>query len=281
MNKTKLTAAIAWMRRQPRAVLIPGALLLAILLLTAITSMHGGESAPTAPQPNAQSSAPQVAAAASAVPKPAAQPVVPQVPARAARAPTPASTSTASLSASTSTVRTAPAPAAVVAPDGVEAGHVEVITSQKDQFGSWAQVARAVESAAQTTFTTPASPGREPDWRVTYRAWIQLAAPASIVTLGVAEGAGWGEAQIDGQPVGSRLMAGHSETASMALQPGWHTLTVSAWREGWKRGPGIAVRVEVGDGTTPPATVTPWAVPVPTGAAAAASTAVPATAGNL
>jgi len=275
MNKTRVTAAIAWVRRQPRAVLIPGALLLVIVLITAIASMHHS-SAPTASQPNAQSSAPQIAAAAPALPKPAAQPVVPQTPARAASAPVSAPASTASPPASPSTAHAHPAPAPITPPDGVEAGRVEVVTTQKDQFGAWAQISKSVESASQTTFTTPATPGSQPDWRITYGAWIKLDRPASIVTLGVAEGSGRAEAEIDGQPLGGRLMAGRSETASVALQPGWHMVTVSAMREGWKAGPGITVRVEIGDGSTPPTTVTPWAVAVHADARAAASTAMPA-----
>ena len=274
MIKTTPTTVIAWIRRQPRALVIPGALLLAIVLITAIASMHG--SAPTASQPNAQSSAPQIAAAAPALPKPAAQPVVPQAPARAASAPTAVPAATASMPASASTAQAHPASAPIVPPDGVQAGRVEVVTSQKDQFGAWAQISKSVESASQTTFTTPATPGSQPDWRITYGAWIKLDRPASIVTLGVAEGSGRAEAEIDGQPLGGRLMAGRSETASVALQPGWHMVTVSAMREGWKAGPGITVRVEIGDGSTPPTTVTPWAVAVHADARAAASTAMPA-----
>lgn len=251
MNKTTPTTIVAWMRRQPRALLIPGALLLAIVLITAVASMHGAGDAP---------STPQTVATAPAVPKHATQPTVPQASARAARAPVAAPGATASLPTPTTTTEPPVAPAPITPPAGVEAGRVQVIRSQKDQFGSWAQVSQSVESASQTTFTTPATPGSEPDWRVTYKAWFKLDRPASIATLGVAEGAGRAEAQIDSQPLGGRLMAGRSETASVALQPGWHTLTVIASREGWKRGPGITVRVQIGDGTTAPAMVTPWAV---------------------
>src|SRR6185312_11692178 len=145
MNKTKLTAAIAWIRRQPRAVLIPGALLLVIVLIAAIASMHHSSASTTAPR---------IAAAAPAGPKPAAQPVVPQTPAHAASAHSAAPVLTVSLPAAASTAKAHVTTTPIDPPAGVQPGFVKVAQEQQDQFDRWAQVSAHVEPAQSSSYTT-------------------------------------------------------------------------------------------------------------------------------
>jgi hypothetical protein len=245
-TKTKFTAALGWIKRQPRALLIPGALIAIVVIATLAASLHHN-----APQ-----------AAVQAVPK-AAQPTASQVLHAAVQRATQPATAPTAPGAGNALAIEAPA---LTPPAGLQQGFVTVALSQADQFGQYAQVAQKIEPAAETTFTARATYQHIPDWQQTWTAWFKLNHPASVAVLSVTGGTGTVSASIDGAPLGGEV--GHwsgfrsqQTTASVALAAGWHKLEVVTGRSGDQGGAGVVAQIALGDGTNPPAPVVPWAVP--------------------
>lgn len=259
--KTKFTAALGWIKRQPRALLIPGALVAIVVIATLAASLH-----------HATTSANDLAHAS-----PLARALVQEARQEAAaqNAPNGARPATASAApvASAPASRAIEAPA-LTPPTGLQQGFVAVALSQADQFGQYAQVAQKVEPAAESTFTARATYQHIPDWQQTWTAWVKLDHPVSVVVLSVAGGTGDVSASIDGAPLGSKVshwsgFRSRQQTASVALAPGWHKLQVVTGRSGDQGGAGVVAQIALGDGTNPPSPVVPWAAPAITATTAA------------
>lgn len=252
--KTKFTAATGWIKRQPRALLIPGALIAIVVIATLAASLHRN-----APQ-----------AAVQAVPK-AAQPTASQVLHAAVQRATQPATAPTAPGAGNALAIEAPA---LTPPAGLQQGFVSVALEQADQFGQYAQVAVKVVPAAETTFTARATYQHIPDWQQVWTAWIKLDRPVSVAALSVTGGTGTVSASIDGAPLGGAVnhwsgFRSQQATASIALAPDWHKLQVTTGRSGDQGGAGVVAQVALGDGTNPPTPVTPWAAPsIPAPAAA-------------
>jgi hypothetical protein len=244
--KTKLAAALGWIKRQPRALLIPSALVAIVVVATLAASLHHN-----APQ-----------AAVQAVPK-AAQPTASQVLHAAVQRATQPATAPTAPGAGNALAIEAPA---LTPPAGLQQGFVAVALGQADQFGQYAQVAQKIEPAAETTFTARATYTHIPDWQQTWTAWFDLDHPASVAVLSVTGGTGTVSANIDGAPLGGAVnhwsgFRAQQATASVALAPGWHKLQVVTGRSGDQGGAGVVAQIALGAGTNPPAPVTPWAAP--------------------
>lgn len=257
--KTKFTAATGWIKRQPRALLIPGALIAIVVIATLAASLHH---ASTNVSP----------AAAQAAPKAAAQPTVAETLHNAVQAVTQPATAPAKLGARPA-VQAIEAPA-LTPPAGLQQGFVAVALGQADQFGQYAQVAQKIEPAAESTFTARATYTHIPDWQQTWSAWIKLNRPARVAVLSVTGGTGTVSASVDGAPLGAAVnhwsgFRSQQTTSSVALAPGWHKLQVVTGRSGDQGGAGVVAQVALGDGTTPPAPVVPWAAPATTAPTAA------------
>ncbi|BFI96582.1 MAG: hypothetical protein RSP_20920 [Rhodanobacter sp.] len=264
--------ARAWARRQPRAVLIPVAFIAIVVFLTIVSMARRGLSR----------TVPEHSPAAMEVPNknlPPATVIKPPETSQAVAAhlsktgvgiastPVPAGTALGVPSHVPMGLAQAPAP-----PVGIAPGWVESITYQRDQFGQLAQVEALAEPAQLTSFQSenPARGGS--DWAQKFQGWFKLDAPMTISILRVAAGAGTVTATIDGQSLGQPLSLTEepvSRAATLNLGAGWHTFLVQVSRGGFQRADaGIAVQIAVGDGTTPPAPVVPYALPTAAGSAA-------------
>ncbi|MBD8872456.1 hypothetical protein [Rhodanobacter sp. DHB23] len=291
-NETIAQRVQAWARRQPRAVLIPVAFIAIVVLLSLASVARRGfsrtalvpEHVPVAetvlrkPLPPAPVIKPPLALPVAATQPPAVvggtAPAV--VPAEAMRGTPP-------LVPQAMVKPTAP-------PAGIASGWVESSTFQRDQFGQLSQIEAAAEPAQLTEFQSENPARGGPDWAQKFQGWFKLDAPASISILRVAAGVGTVEATIDGQPLGQPLSLANepaSQTATLNLSKGWHTFLIQVSRGGFQgASTGIAVQIAVGDGTTSPMSVVPYAMPpvavgdtnhptdVPTSTPAKPSTAV-------
>lgn len=256
----------AWARRQPRAVLIPVAFIAIVVLLSLASVARRGfsrtasepehvpvaEVAPHKPLPPAPVIKPPLAPPMSVTqPSAAISGTAPPVPAGAMRG---------------SQIPTPPVilkPS--VPPAGIASGWVESSTFQRDQFGQLSQIETAAEPAQLTEFQSENPARGGPDWAQKFQGWFKLDAPASISILRVAAGVGTVEAIIDGQPLGQPLSLANepaSQTATLNLSKGWHMFLIQVSRGGFQgASTGIAVQIAVGDGTTSPVPVVPYAVP--------------------
>lgn len=206
-----------------------------------------------------------------ASPPPAGQPVITGLPGAPAAAPAPA--------ASTAAAASLPPPA------GLVAGHTAQTVELMDQFNQYTQSSHAVLPSPQSAWTSLAPAPGTPAWRQTLDVWFQLSAPARIATLqrGGGSDASSVSATVDGASMGGAMGYGtQTETATIVVAPGWHHLIVTATGRPAQgsayRPAATAVQFEVGDGVTPPSTVTPYAVTAssPPVSAPASSAGVPA-----
>ena len=270
-TETFTQRARAWARRQPRAVLIPVAFIAIVVLLTLVSMARRGlsrtvpEHSPTAVE------VPNMNLPLSPVIKPpvTSQAVAAQLPkTEVGIAPTPVPAGAALGVPSLVPLVWAQAPAP---PVGIAPGWVESITYQRDQFGQLAQVEALAEPAQLTSFQSENPVRGGSDWAQKFQGWFKLDAPMTISILRVAAGAGTVAATIDGQSLGQPLSLTDepvSRAATLNLGAGWHTFLVQVSRGGFQRADaGIAVQVAMGDGTTPPAPVVPYALPTVAGTA--------------
>lgn len=186
-----------------------------------------------------------------------------------------ASVGTAPLAPAEPTVATQP-------PAGLVAGHVLETVAQRDQFGQFSLVSTGVVNAPNTSLHSIAAPAGSPAWHETLTGWFQLPAPANIAVVRIGAGAaasGGITASIDGSSLGSGLRYGPaSETASIALAPGWHRFEIDAEGQSYTyMPPATAVELQIGNGATSPAPVVPYAVTSPPVAPDHAATAAPVT----
>lgn len=276
--KTKLTAGVIWVRRLPRAVVFPVALLLVVVAMTTVASIRHHTSAPSA-------------LVASATPAPAvqqrAQPAAPQTPVQpqpaVQHAPPPADSQDPAHAASAAGATPIPtaistAPATATPPEGVEPGFVRVASLQQDQFSRWTQVSAHVEPMRSSSYTVTAERREK---RIVWQAWIKLQAPASLAVLDVGgEANGRVTADVDGASLGGgvehfRNGRARQQVASLPLAAGWHLVRVTASLDPSGTPAPLATRVSFGDGTNPPQPLMPWAVPVRSAAPAPAASAEP------
>lgn len=261
----------AWLRRQPRAVLIPVAFVAAILLLTLISTVRQtlSDSKPArVEQARIAPSAQVTAAATNPMPAlssaPAIKPPVLVVTQPSKEAGSPTQVSLESRQASKAPALQVSAQSSIP-PPGIELGWVKSSTFQRDQFGQFARIEATTQPDQLTNFQSQNPSFGGPDWMQTFHGWFQLDAPQTIAILRVAAGAGMVEASIDGQSLGQPLtlsVSPVSETATLHLGKGWHTFLIQASRGGFQRATaGISAQIVLGDGSTPPAPVAPYFLP--------------------
>jgi len=257
----------AWARRQPRAVLIPVAFIAIVVLLSLASAARRGLSR-TAPVPEHAPVA-EVVPHEPLAPAPVIKP--PVAPPMAVAQPPAVGGGVAPAPAPSEAIRGTPSPVPQVMakpsapPPGIAPGWVESSTFQRDQFGQLSQVGSVAVSTQLTEFQSENPARGGPDWAQKFQAWFKLDAPKSISILRAAAGVGTVEATIDGQPLGQPLSLANepaSQTATLNLNMGWHTFVIQVSRGGFQgASTGIDVQIAVGDGTTSPVPVVPYAVP--------------------
>lgn len=180
------------------------------------------------------------------------------------------------------TTQTAPAvaaPAAVIAPPaGLIAGETIETVADADRFGQYNQVSERAVGSARTSWQSYVAPANSPAWQETFAGWFKLAAPASVVVLRRDAGAAAKNvsATVDGTSIGDLGYGAGSVTTAVVMAPGWHSFTIALTGKSlFYRPDAVDFDLEIGDGTTPPAPVVPYAVVQPVAAPAPATTAAP------
>lgn len=215
---------------------------------------HGSDSpkvsAPTVAVPSNVAPATKVIQAAGAIPHIAQRPATP-----IATPPTAAVTAAAPV----------PVAAPIQPPVGIERGYVLQKKFQQAQFGL-AQTSADVVSVQTLSVQADATDGdgeRATEWS----AWFNLTKPTTIAWVRLAGGEGTVAVTIDGTSLGEAVdhwqtQGAISNLASVPLAAGWHQITINDARRSWVKGPGVAVRIDLGDGTGATVSPQPWAVPL-------------------
>jgi hypothetical protein len=194
----------------------------------------------------------------------------PTLPPAFAAGPAPARVAPAMPALAVASIGTAPLvpaapPVATQPPAGLVAGHVLETIAQRDQFGQFSVVSTSVDDAPSTSLHSIAAPADSPAWHEALTGWFRLDTPAAIAVLRIGAGAAANagvSASIDGTSLGSGLRYGPaSETASIALAPGWHRFQIDAeGQSSTYAPPATAIELQIGNGATSPAPVVPYAV---------------------
>lgn len=274
LDPSTITTAREWFAKRWTMLAIGAACLFGLLVLASNIRARIGRDAqaPAAPVATARAlAAPAPTRVAEVAPTQAAAPI-PHI----AQQRTAAAIAPAAIAASSA----APLPVAapIQPPAGIQAGFMLQKNYQQAQFGL-TQTSVDVVGVQTLSVQAPATDGdgeRATEWN----AWFNLTKPTTIAWVRTAGGEGTIAVTIDGTRLGDPVdhwpMSGPlSNLATVPLTAGWHQVTVHDTRRGWVRGPGVAVRIDLGDGSGATVSPQPWAVPPTTGTPAPASSAIP------
>ena len=176
--------------------------------------------------------------------------------------------------AETAPIIVAQAQAPLTPPTGLVAGQVVETIANTDQYGQYSPVSVRALGAVRTSWQSYAAPSYSPAWRETLAGWFQLSTPASIAVLrrGGGAAAALVTAEIDGASIGPALRGPASEMAALPLAAGWHSFTVTAENKSLSyMATATPIELAIGNGTTPPMPVVPYAVVVVPPAASAST----------
>ena len=274
--KSGFSHTTAWAKSHPkRAIGIVVGVLIAAYLVAGYIDYRGAAANATARVASLQP-APALLAAAPA----------PTLPPAFAASPVPVRVTPAMPAMATVSTGPSPVPQAVATqpPAGLVAGHVLETVAQQDQFGQFSVVSTSVDDAPSTSLHSITAPAGSPAWRESLTGWFQLDTPATIAIVRIGAGAAANAgvtASIDGSSLGAELRYGPaSETASMALAPGWHHFKIDAeGRSSTYTPPATAIELQIGNGATSPGPVVPYAVTA-TASSPASHSAAPLSAGT-
>lgn len=276
LNPESLTKAREWAKAHGVHAFFAIVGLFALMVLLVNVRAHFGRAVKATGNPVA-------VAAATAIPAATQKPVPAVAPARAPAsaaiphiAQRPVANGTAAAAIATPA---APPPIAapIQPPAGIQPGFMLQKNYRQAQFGL-AQTSAEVVSV-QTLSVQAQATGGDGERATEWSAWFNLAKPTTIAWVRTAAGEGTIAVTIDGMRLGDPVdhwpMSGPlSNLATVPLTAGWHQITIHDTRRGWVKGPGVAARVDLGDGTGATVSPQPWAIPLGARPAAAAS-AVP------
>ena len=254
LDPSAITKAREWFAKRWSMLAIGGACLFLLAVLVVNLHARAGHAGNAPTKAIATATAPAVTAKVPTVDQTSAtNPHIAQQPAPA----TPAAATAAPA---------APVPVAapIQPPPGIQRGFFLQKNFQQAQF-ALAQTSAGVVDAQTLSVQAPATDGdgeRATEWS----AWFNLTSPTTIAWVRLAGGQGTVAVTIDGTGLGEA--AGHwqpqgafSNLATIPLAAGWHQITIHDTRRSWVRGPGVAVRIDLGDGTGATVSPQPWAVP--------------------